>query len=99
MCSNISLLSNRDVPNREWQLLGRIRLRFLFFVGMHPPFATQTQEIKAMAKHCTAGVDFRISHERFILLHTQVRSYFTLSNGVLKIWEELCMFTGWFAEE
>ncbi|KAF7105960.1 hypothetical protein CFC21_106726 [Triticum aestivum] len=39
--------------------------------GMHPPFATQTEEIKAMAKHCTAGVDFRISHERVILLDTQ----------------------------
>ncbi|CAM0912382.1 unnamed protein product [Alopecurus aequalis] len=39
--------------------------------GMHPPFATQTEEIKAMAKHCTEGVDFRISHERFILLDTQ----------------------------
>uniref|UniRef100_A0ACD5XWL1 Uncharacterized protein n=1 Tax=Avena sativa TaxID=4498 RepID=A0ACD5XWL1_AVESA len=39
--------------------------------GMHPPFATQTEEIRAMAKHCTAGVDFRISHERVILLDTQ----------------------------
>lgn len=39
--------------------------------GMHPPFATQTEEIKAMSKHCTSGVDFRISHERVILLDTQ----------------------------
>ncbi|XP_047075108.1 nonsense-mediated mRNA decay factor SMG9-like [Lolium rigidum] len=39
--------------------------------GMHPPFAMQNEEMKAMAKHCTAGVDFRISHERVILLDTQ----------------------------
>ncbi|KAK1598135.1 hypothetical protein QYE76_017557 [Lolium multiflorum] len=39
--------------------------------GMHPPFAMQNEETKAMAKHCTAGVDFRISHERVILLDTQ----------------------------
>uniref|UniRef100_A0A0E0HK14 gluconokinase n=1 Tax=Oryza nivara TaxID=4536 RepID=A0A0E0HK14_ORYNI len=39
--------------------------------GMLPPFATQTEEIKAMAKHCTAGIDIRISNERVILLDTQ----------------------------
>ncbi|KAL6606509.1 hypothetical protein ACP70R_042162 [Stipagrostis hirtigluma subsp. patula] len=39
--------------------------------GMLPPFATQTEEIKLMAKHCTAGIDIRISNERVILLDTQ----------------------------
>ncbi|KAG8094095.1 hypothetical protein GUJ93_ZPchr0012g19963 [Zizania palustris] len=39
--------------------------------GMLPPFATQTEEIKATAKHCTTGIDIRISNERVILLDTQ----------------------------
>ncbi|KAK3131439.1 hypothetical protein QOZ80_6AG0506470 [Eleusine coracana subsp. coracana] len=39
--------------------------------GMLPPFATQTEESKLMAKHCTAGIDIRISNERVILLDTQ----------------------------
>lgn len=41
-------------------------------LGSLPPFATQSEEIKAMAKHCTAGIDLRIStHHRLILLDTQ----------------------------
>ncbi|KAK3128252.1 hypothetical protein QOZ80_6BG0458950 [Eleusine coracana subsp. coracana] len=39
--------------------------------GMLPPFATQTEESKSMAKHCTTGIDIRISNERVILLDTQ----------------------------
>ncbi|XP_062233767.1 uncharacterized protein LOC133930983 isoform X2 [Phragmites australis] len=39
--------------------------------GMLPPFAMQTEEIKLMAKHCTTGIDIRISNERVILLDTQ----------------------------
>ncbi|TVT98460.1 hypothetical protein EJB05_46745, partial [Eragrostis curvula] len=39
--------------------------------GMLPPFSTQTEEIKLMAKHCTTGIDIRISNERVILLDTQ----------------------------
>ncbi|KAK8970347.1 hypothetical protein KSP40_PGU008922 [Platanthera guangdongensis] len=39
--------------------------------GMLPPFATQSDEIRAMAKHCTTGVELRISTERFILLDVQ----------------------------
>ncbi|XP_020266940.1 protein smg-9-like [Asparagus officinalis] len=36
--------------------------------GMLPPFATQSEETIAMAKHCTAGVELRVSSERLILL-------------------------------
>jgi len=44
---------------------------------MLPPFPTQTEEVKLMGKHCTTGIDLRISNERVILLDTQVRlSYF-----------------------
>ncbi|XP_073012071.1 uncharacterized protein [Typha latifolia] len=39
--------------------------------GMLPPFATQSDETKAMAKHCTVGVELRVSSERLILLDTQ----------------------------
>lgn len=44
---------------------------------MLPPFPTQTEEIKFLGKHCTTGIDLRISNERVILLDTKVRlSYF-----------------------
>lgn len=39
--------------------------------GMLPPFAIETEETKAMAKHCTPGIEPRISSERIILLDTQ----------------------------
>ncbi|KAJ1257645.1 hypothetical protein BS78_10G011300 [Paspalum vaginatum] len=39
--------------------------------GTLPPFPTQTEEIKLMGKHCTTGIDIRISNERVILLDTQ----------------------------
>ncbi|KAF5203395.1 Smg9 [Thalictrum thalictroides] len=39
--------------------------------GMLPPFATQSEETKAMGKHCTSGIELRISTERLILLDTQ----------------------------
>lgn len=39
--------------------------------GTLPPFATQSEETKAMAKHCTAGIELRISSDRLILLDTQ----------------------------
>ncbi|ONK56269.1 uncharacterized protein A4U43_C10F5860 [Asparagus officinalis] len=35
------------------------------------PFATQSEETIAMAKHCTAGVELRVSSERLILLDAQ----------------------------
>ncbi|XP_042480149.1 protein SMG9-like isoform X1 [Macadamia integrifolia] len=40
--------------------------------GMLPPFATQTEETRAMARHCTVGMELRVSAERLILLDTQV---------------------------
>ncbi|KAI8565243.1 hypothetical protein RHMOL_Rhmol03G0244000 [Rhododendron molle] len=39
--------------------------------GMLPPFAIQSEETRAMAKHCTVGIEPRISAERIILLDTQ----------------------------
>nr|GMC96499.1 protein SMG9-like [Ipomoea batatas] len=39
--------------------------------GMLPPFAIQSEEIRAMAKHCTVGVEPRVSSERIILLDSQ----------------------------
>ncbi|XP_057970723.1 uncharacterized protein LOC131159666 [Malania oleifera] len=39
--------------------------------GMLPPFAIQSEETRAMARHCTVGIEPRISAERIILLDTQ----------------------------
>ncbi|XP_043726106.1 protein SMG9-like [Telopea speciosissima] len=39
--------------------------------GMLPPFATQTEETRAMARHCTVGMELRVSAERLVLLDTQ----------------------------
>lgn len=39
--------------------------------GMLPPFAIQSEEIRVSARHCTVGIEPRISAERFILLDTQ----------------------------
>eukprot|EP00270_Netrium_digitus_P003075 TRINITY_DN13496_c0_g2_i1.p1 TRINITY_DN13496_c0_g2~~TRINITY_DN13496_c0_g2_i1.p1 ORF type:complete len:376 (+),score=67.48 TRINITY_DN13496_c0_g2_i1:60-1130(+) len=36
-----------------------------------PPFPTHTDDTRAAARHCTSGVEMRISPERFILLDTQ----------------------------
>ncbi|KAK9740636.1 hypothetical protein RND81_03G050100 [Saponaria officinalis] len=39
--------------------------------GMLPPFSVQSEETRANARHCTTGIEPRISSERFILLDTQ----------------------------
>ncbi|CAN6564564.1 unnamed protein product [Malus baccata var. baccata] len=39
--------------------------------GMLPPFAIETEEGKAMARHCSMGIEPRVSAERIILLDTQ----------------------------
>ncbi|KAI3807928.1 hypothetical protein L1987_23866 [Smallanthus sonchifolius] len=39
--------------------------------GILPPFAIETVETKSLAKHCTVGIEPRISSERIILLDTQ----------------------------
>ncbi|XP_074311495.1 uncharacterized protein LOC141647275 [Silene latifolia] len=39
--------------------------------GMLPPFGIQSEETRANARHCTTGMEPRISSERFILLDTQ----------------------------
>lgn len=42
------------------------------FAGMLPPFAIESEETRASARHCTVGIEPRISNERIILLDTQV---------------------------
>jgi protein SMG9 len=39
---------------------------------MLPPFTIQSEENRAMARHCSIGIEPRISSERIILLDTQV---------------------------
>uniref|UniRef100_A0A6N2KQX4 Protein SMG9 n=1 Tax=Salix viminalis TaxID=40686 RepID=A0A6N2KQX4_SALVM len=39
--------------------------------GMLPPFTVQSEDNRAMARHCTVGIEPRISAERLILLDTQ----------------------------
>ncbi|OIT37961.1 PREDICTED: protein SMG9-like [Nicotiana attenuata] len=39
--------------------------------GVLPPFAIETEETRAMSKHCTVGIEPRVSAERIILLDTQ----------------------------
>ncbi|KAK9059647.1 hypothetical protein SSX86_020351 [Deinandra increscens subsp. villosa] len=39
--------------------------------GMLPPFAIESVETKLLAKHCTIGIEPRITSERIILLDTQ----------------------------
>ncbi|XP_022774759.1 protein SMG9-like isoform X2 [Durio zibethinus] len=39
--------------------------------GTLPPFAIQSEDTRAMARHCTIGIEPRISAERLILLDTQ----------------------------
>lgn len=39
--------------------------------GMLPPFALQTEESRANARHCTVGIEPRVTGERIILLDTQ----------------------------
>ncbi|KAI5440218.1 ERAD-associated E3 ubiquitin-protein ligase hrd1a, variant 6 [Lathyrus oleraceus] len=39
--------------------------------GMLPPFTIQSEETRAMARHCSIGIEPRISSERIILLDTQ----------------------------
>lgn len=39
--------------------------------GMLPPFSIETEEGKAMARHCSVGIEPRVSAERLILLDTQ----------------------------
>lgn len=39
--------------------------------GMMSPFVVESEETRAMARHCTVGIEPRISSERIILLDTQ----------------------------
>ncbi|EFJ17128.1 hypothetical protein SELMODRAFT_114916 [Selaginella moellendorffii] len=39
--------------------------------GVLPPFPVQTEETRAQARHCSTGMELRVSSERLILLDTQ----------------------------
>ncbi|GMN44186.1 hypothetical protein TIFTF001_013381 [Ficus carica] len=39
--------------------------------GMLPPYTVQSEEVRAMARHCSMGIEPRVSAERLILLDTQ----------------------------
>lgn len=39
--------------------------------GMMSPFVVESEETRAVARHCTVGIEPRISSERIILLDTQ----------------------------
>ncbi|XP_024021025.1 protein SMG9 isoform X1 [Morus notabilis] len=39
--------------------------------GMLPPYTVQLEEVRAMARHCSMGIEPRVSAERLILLDTQ----------------------------
>lgn len=49
---------------------------YIINTGMLPPFTVQSEDNRAMARHCTVGIEPRISAERLILLDTQVRLFF-----------------------
>ncbi len=50
--------------------------------GVLPPFQVQSEDTRAMARHCSVGIELRMSVERFILLDTQVRKKFLLVSPV-----------------
>lgn len=49
---------------------------------MLPPFSIETEEGKAMARHCSVGIEPRVSAERLILLDTQVLISYEIYIGV-----------------
>ena len=53
---------------------------------MLPPFTVQSEDNRAMARHCTVGIEPRISAERLILLDTQVR-HFLFYNYLFRIFQ------------
>nr|GMD20465.1 protein SMG9-like [Ipomoea batatas] len=62
--------------------------------GMLPPFAIQSEEIRAMAKHCTVGVEPRVSSERIILLDSQVFNSLVSNNQFLVFYSFLYSLEG-----
>ncbi len=50
--------------------------------GVLPPFQVQSEDTRAMARHCSVGIELRMSVERFILLDTQVRKKVLLVSPV-----------------
>lgn len=55
---------------------------------MLPPFAIQSEDIRAMARHCTVGIEPRISAERLILLDTQVQYFLFWFKFILDLFAE-----------
>ncbi|KAF4396698.1 hypothetical protein G4B88_029012 [Cannabis sativa] len=44
----------------------------LLCTGMLPPYTIQSEDVTAMARHCSMGIEPRVSAERIILLDTQL---------------------------
>lgn len=63
-------------------------------LGMLPPFAIQSEEIRAMAKHCTVGIEPRVSSERIILLDSQVFNSLVSNNQFLVFYSFLYSLEG-----
>lgn len=57
-----------------------------WFTGMLPPFAVESEETRATGKHCTVGIEPRISSERIILLDTQVLYFVAILMVVVFDW-------------
>jgi hypothetical protein len=65
-------------------VLEKVLLILSINAGMVLPFATQTDEMRALAKHCSAGIELRVSNERMILLDTQVNNFVFLLHQLLE---------------
>lgn len=53
--------------------------------GMLPPFPTLSEDTRAQAKHCTSGIEPRISAQRLLLLDTQVFPCFHVGRKIPSI--------------
>ncbi|XP_058074634.1 proteasome subunit beta type-7-B-like [Magnolia sinica] len=65
-------LRNHQLPNPQTYVSSRGYSSTKGQTGMLPPFTLQSKETQALARHCTTGIELRISAERLILLDTQV---------------------------
>ena len=52
--------------------MGASNICFLINAGILPPFAMQTEDTRASGRHCTVGIEPRVTSEQIILLNTHV---------------------------
>lgn len=60
---------------------------------MMSPFGVESEETRAMARHCTVGIEPRISSERIILLDTQVEKL-VVSLGLVCLLHQVYRLSG-----